>query len=105
MLGWPEVLLIFVVLLFVFGPKKLPQLAKDLGKAWQEFKLASSGITEAVVPPTTPKRGGKEREVLVSIAAKMGIDTRGKTIEQVITEIEMNTENNGEADLKTAKEV
>jgi sec-independent protein translocase protein TatA len=105
LLGWPEVLLIFVVLLFIFGPKKLPQLAKDLGKAWQEFKAASSGITEAVVSPTTLKSEGTERKALVNIAEKMGIDTKGKTIEQVINDIEMNAENKGEADLKTAKEV
>ena len=105
LLGWPEVLIILVILLFVFGPKKLPQIAKELGKAFQEFRVASSGITEAVVPPTTPKKGGKEREALISIAEKMGIDTEGKTIEQVINEIEMNAENNGEADLKTVKDV
>ena len=106
LLGWPEVLIILVILLFVFGPKKLPQIAKELGKAFQEFKVASSSITEAVVPPTTtPKKGGKEREALISIAEKMGIDTEGKTIAQVINEIEMNAENNEESDLKTVKDV
>lgn len=105
MLGWPEVLIILVILLFVFGPKKLPQLARDLGKAWQEFQEASSGITEAITTPTTPKSGGKERAALVSIAAKMGINTEGKTFEQLINELEINVKSKGEANLNTVKEV
>ena len=92
MLGWPEVLIILVVLLFVFGPTKLPQIARDLGKAFQEFRAASSEITKTVVPPTTTKSGGKDRAGLKRIATKMGLDTEGKTINQLIDEIEKNTE-------------
>ena len=101
LLGWPEVLLIFVVLLFIFGPKKLPQLARDLGQVWQEFKAASSGITEAIVSPTTPRKGEKEKETLSSIATKMSLDTKKKTIEQEINNIEIKAENKE----KTGKEV
>ena len=40
-LGGPEVLLIFAVLLLLFGGSKLPELAKGLGKSIKEFKQAS----------------------------------------------------------------
>ena len=41
--GW-EVLLIFLVVLLLFGAKKLPELAKGLGKGMREFKGAVEGI-------------------------------------------------------------
>lgn len=40
-IGGPEMLLILVVALLVFGPRKLPQLGKTLGKAMGEFRRAS----------------------------------------------------------------
>lgn len=39
-----EWLLIFVVALILFGPKKLPELGRSLGKSLREFKKATSGI-------------------------------------------------------------
>src|SRR5690349_2616296 len=40
-LGMPEVLLILVIALIVFGPRKLPELGKSLGQAMQQFRRAS----------------------------------------------------------------
>ncbi len=37
-LGFPEILMIFVVALIVFGPKKLPDFAKTLGRTIREFR-------------------------------------------------------------------
>lgn len=37
-IGFPELLLIFIVVLLVFGPKKLPEFAKLLGKTVREFR-------------------------------------------------------------------
>ena len=42
--GGPELLVIFVVALIVLGPQKLPEAAKQLGKAMQEFRRMSSGF-------------------------------------------------------------
>lgn len=47
-LGVTEILLIVVVLLLFFGPSKLPELGKSLGKGIQEFKKASREITDSV---------------------------------------------------------
>jgi sec-independent protein translocase protein TatA len=41
MLGWQEMILVFAILLLVFGPTKLPKIARELGKAWNEFNKAS----------------------------------------------------------------
>lgn len=43
-LGGTEVVLIVLVLLLFFGGKKLPELARGLGKGIREFKDASSGV-------------------------------------------------------------
>ena len=46
-LGLPELLVIFAVALLVFGPRRLPELAKGLGKGIRDFKKALSGEDEA----------------------------------------------------------
>jgi TatA/E family protein of Tat protein translocase len=43
-LGFQEILMIFVVALLVFGPKKLPELGKSLGKGIREFKKATDEL-------------------------------------------------------------
>lgn len=47
-IGMPELIVIAVVALLVVGPKKLPDLAKSLGRGLQEFKKASDGVTESI---------------------------------------------------------
>jgi sec-independent protein translocase protein TatA len=47
-LGIPELLVIFVIALIVFGPKKLPDLGKSLGRAMAEFKKAQEEFQESV---------------------------------------------------------
>jgi sec-independent protein translocase protein TatA len=47
MLGTQELLIILVILLFIFGGTRLPQLAKGLGKSIREFKQGATGIEEA----------------------------------------------------------
>ena len=43
-LGFAEMLVIFIVALLVFGPKKLPELGKSLGKGIREFKKATEEL-------------------------------------------------------------
>ncbi|MBK7930506.1 MAG: twin-arginine translocase TatA/TatE family subunit [Bryobacterales bacterium] len=43
-LGWQETVFIFILALLVFGPKKLPELGKTIGKAMTEFRRASSEL-------------------------------------------------------------
>ena len=45
-LGAPEMMLIFVLVLLLFGGKKLPEFARGLGKTMREFKKAASGVEE-----------------------------------------------------------
>lgn len=43
-IGIPELVIIFVVALIVFGPRKLPELGRSLGKGIAEFKRASNEL-------------------------------------------------------------
>jgi sec-independent protein translocase protein TatA len=45
-LGWPELLLILAALLLLFGARKLPEIAKSLGKSTKEFK---AGMREGAI--------------------------------------------------------
>ncbi|MBA3018381.1 MAG: Sec-independent protein translocase protein TatB [Proteobacteria bacterium] len=47
-IGMPEVLLILAVALIVIGPKKLPDLAKSLGRAIGEFKKATQEFKQSI---------------------------------------------------------
>ena len=48
MIGMPEVIVIFLVVLLLFGSRRIPEIARSLGKASREFKNARDEIvTEA----------------------------------------------------------
>ena len=54
-IGAPEFILILVIGLIVFGPGKLPELARSLGKGMREFKKATNALSQAInVPTETP---------------------------------------------------
>jgi sec-independent protein translocase protein TatA len=43
-IGMPELIIIFVIALIIFGPRKLPELGRSLGKSISEFKRASNEL-------------------------------------------------------------
>ena len=47
-LGIPELIVIFVIALVVFGPKRLPDLGRSVGRAMSEFKKASQEFQDSV---------------------------------------------------------
>jgi len=47
-LGMPELIVIFVIALIVFGPRKLPELGRSLGKGIAEFKKATSELQSSL---------------------------------------------------------
>jgi sec-independent protein translocase protein TatB len=47
-IGMPEMLLILAIALIVIGPKKLPDLAKSLGRAFAEFKRATTELKDSL---------------------------------------------------------
>ncbi|MDQ8184399.1 twin-arginine translocase TatA/TatE family subunit [Pelagicoccus sp. SDUM812002] len=47
-MGWPEITIVIVIFILLFGAKKLPELARGVGKSIKEFKKATSNIEEEV---------------------------------------------------------
>ena len=43
-LGFQEIVLIFIIALIIFGPRKLPEIGKTLGKSLAEFKKATNDL-------------------------------------------------------------
>jgi sec-independent protein translocase protein TatB len=61
-LGMPEMFFILLLALLLFGPKKLPQMGRELGKALGEFKRASNEFTsqlETEIAQVEAKESGK----------------------------------------------
>ena len=58
-LGLPELLIIGIIALLVFGPKKLPELGSGLGKAIKDFKHAMNESTSETKPDDKPAEAEK----------------------------------------------
>jgi TatA/E family protein of Tat protein translocase len=54
-MGWPEMLMIFAVILLIFGPQKLPQIADALGKSIRKFRSAATEIKSDIESEETRK--------------------------------------------------
>lgn len=54
-LGTPEIILIALVILVLFGSRKIPEMMQGLGKGIREFKKASKDIEEDITKPTEDK--------------------------------------------------
>jgi Tat protein translocase TatB subunit len=59
-IGLPELIVIAIIALLVVGPKKLPELAKSLGKGLTEFKRAADDVTENIKETLKPDDVKKE---------------------------------------------
>lgn len=68
-LGMQELVVIFVVALLVFGPKRLPELGRTLGKGIDELRKAVTGVKEQIGEEMTEVKGPR--------IAKEGLDIPG----------------------------
>lgn len=93
--GW-EPIIILAIILLIFGPTKLPQLARGLGQALYEFKRASQGLIEEEEKKASKKEGAKretssrvtvDEETLKKLAEKLGINTEGKSADELRKEV------------------
>ena len=56
-IGFPELIIIFLVLLLVFGAKRIPEIARGIGKGIREFKSATNEISREI------EAEGQERQI------------------------------------------
>jgi len=88
LIGWPELILILAIVLLLFGASRLTGLGKALGESVREFKKAVAG------PETSPEKKGDE-EAIIEAARKMGIETEGKSVKEILDEMAKKAEEKG----------
>ncbi len=62
-----ELLLLFIVAMLLFGPQKLPDLARAMGEAIREFKKAANGETSST--PPAPSQPAPQAQVQAPMAS------------------------------------
>jgi sec-independent protein translocase protein TatA len=92
MLGTQDILLILIVALLLFGPNKLPELARSLGKATGEFKKAQMQSESELKQMAKPLDNKDEK--IHNIAVELGLDVQNKSNEQLIDEIRSKIRSN-----------
>jgi sec-independent protein translocase protein TatA len=90
--GAPEIILIVIVVILLFGANKIPELARSLGKAAGEFKKGKSDIEAELTDIGKPVKAVKSQENASSKIKKMAQDldivTEGKSDEELLDEIQ-----------------
>jgi sec-independent protein translocase protein TatA len=61
-IGWPEIIIILVIALLLFGAKRLPEVGKSLGKAIREFKKSFREISEDIEEEEPPKSKSENKD-------------------------------------------
>jgi len=87
LIGFPELILISVVALLLFGPDKIPEIARSLGKAAGEFKKAQTE-TEHEIKRLDEPLNEKDTKIH-NLAIEMGLDVKNKNTEQLVEEIRL----------------
>lgn len=88
MIGTQELILIFFVVILLFGANKLPELARSLGKASGEFKKAQIEAASEIRKLETPVHESKNvRQHIQKLASDLGISIEGKDEGMLIEEI------------------
>jgi sec-independent protein translocase protein TatA len=94
--GWEWLIIgAVIIVIIMWGPAKIPQFAKAIGRARGEYSKASkeseaeaAAATGSTTVPATSTTVIKSRDqVLLETAQKMGISTDGKTREEIAEEI------------------
>jgi TatA/E family protein of Tat protein translocase len=66
-IGMPELIIIFVIALIIFGPRKLPELGKSLGRSLNEFKKASNDLQNTLEQEIKLEEQKEQREKEASV--------------------------------------
>jgi sec-independent protein translocase protein TatA len=61
-LGWSELLIILILVLIFFGPRKLPEVAEAIGKSIRKFRKASSDVKKELEESQADLSEGDDKE-------------------------------------------
>jgi sec-independent protein translocase protein TatA len=80
-----------LVVVFLWGPQKLPELARSIGLAKKEFEKAAKEATTTATGSTGSTGQAAAPDALIVAAKELGISTEGKTKEEIAKEIAEKT--------------
>jgi sec-independent protein translocase protein TatA len=75
-LGFPELMVILVIALIVFGPRKLPELGKALGQTMNEFKKGATGLRNTFEDEVRRDEQQKQQTIAAQTTPPAGSDTK-----------------------------
>mgnify|MGYP001826093194 FL=1 len=88
-LGMPELVLIFVVALLLFGPRKMPEIGKSVGRAMREFRRASNEfkrtIEDEVAADDIREVQNDLKDIRKTVTDPMGVDDLKTSIKDSLT--------------------
>lgn len=87
--GAEIVIIILIIVVLFFGAKKIPELARSLGKASTEFQKARFDAKRTIESVSTDNHVSVDREKLESIAETLGIDYTNKNDHDLREAIDM----------------
>lgn len=85
-IGTGELLIILFIVLLLFGGRKLPELARSLGRAVREYQKAMSGAGEEESKEEKQKDEDL-RKAILETAKKLGIETEGRSLKEIMLDI------------------
>jgi sec-independent protein translocase protein TatA len=65
--GFPELIILLIVLLLVFGAKRLPEMGRSLGKGMREFKEGVSGMETSVMGNDAPEQPAPQAQLPAAV--------------------------------------
>lgn len=103
--GWEWLIIgVVAIVIIMWGPAKIPEFARSLGRAKGEFQKASKEFENAATTTNSPSTSNvtvrplKTRdEMLLETARNLGISTEGKTREQISEEVASKAKELGSA--------
>ena len=94
-IGMPELIIILVIALIIFGPRKLPELGKSLGRSLSEFKKASTDLQNTLEQEIKIE---EQKEAEEKTKSKFESTTKfGSDVTAASSEIDSNDSNNDTA--------
>ncbi|MEM2962662.1 MAG: twin-arginine translocase TatA/TatE family subunit [Candidatus Bathyarchaeia archaeon] len=82
-----EIGLILIVILILFGGKKIPELARSMGEAVKQYRKATEGASEEAAKEGKEEITEHERKTIIETAKKLGIDVEGRSIKEISEDI------------------